>query len=188
MARSRPGGIFSVIFRTVEDDMNIGNGARSTSYARPGAEHEVSMAARSDACILLTGDPNRAQDLAYRLHLASGWRHGPFTVVHCDSADHAIERELFEALFPADDRPDGVAQLRLKQAGTVLLREVNRLPLETQQRLAHRLSEQHAGSRQRCRRRVMATSSEPLLDRVRQGTFDDSLYYRLNVMHFVVDP
>ena len=172
------------------------NGARADrrSTARQSEiqgrqKRDISLAARTDACILLTGSANPAQDLAYRVHLASGWRHGAFTVIDCGSADPALESHLLDALFSTDHhhRPSGVLQLRLVQAGTVLLREINKLPLPIQRRLATRLSDLWASSGPcRSRRRVMASSSEPLLDRVLGGTFDDSLYYRLNVMHLFV--
>jgi DNA-binding NtrC family response regulator len=65
----------------------------------------------------------------------------------------------------------------------VLLQEISFLPLVTQRRLARRLSELLPGP-QRSRRRLIASSSEPLFDRVMNGTFDDNLFYRLNVMQF----
>jgi transcriptional regulator of acetoin/glycerol metabolism len=34
----------------------------------------------------------------------------------------------------------------------------------------------------------MASTQEPLLPRVLDGTFDDRLYYRLNAIHFVLAP
>jgi DNA-binding NtrC family response regulator len=148
---------------------------------------DIALAARSDASILLTGNPETARRLAYRLHLASGWRYGAFTVIDCASGDPALEQTLVDALV--DDRPwqPGVVLLRLVQAGTVLLQEINALPLPIQRRLAACLSDQLAwAAAGRSRRRVIASTSEPLLDRVLAGTFDDSLYYRLNVMHFFV--
>jgi DNA-binding NtrC family response regulator len=36
------------------------------------------------------------------------------------------------------------------------------------------------------RSRVIASTPYPLLDRVTNGQFDDGLYYRLNVMHFLI--
>ncbi len=145
---------------------------------------DVALAARTDACILLTGLPDAARELAYRLHLSSGWRHGPFTVVDCAASDQGLENRVFDALFASDSPPQpGVLQLRLAQAGTVLLQEINCLPLGTQRRLARKLSEILPGPQQ-SRRRLIASSSEPLFDRVMKGTFDDSLFYRLNVMQF----
>jgi DNA-binding NtrC family response regulator len=54
-----------------------------------------------------------------------------------------------------------------------------------QARIADRLvtlSEKRLGAS----RRLMASTSEPLLPRVLDGTFDDRLFYRLNVIHFVL--
>jgi two-component system nitrogen regulation response regulator NtrX len=152
------------------------------------ADRDLALAARTDACLLLTGGPDRAQEVAYRLHLAGGWRHGAFTVIDCASPLPTVEPRVFDALFPpALPARAGIVQLRLVQAGTVLLKEINALPLPTQRRLARRLSEfgtqAEAG---RSRRRLMASSSEPLFDRVLAGTFDDALYYRLNVMQLAV--
>jgi len=172
---------------------------------------DEALAARTDACVFLRGRPEPAREFAYRLHLASGWRHGPFTVIDCRSPEPALEARLFEALFdaspggfarPAPPSPSlpgppmprsaretphapGVVQLRLVQAGTVLLQEVNRLPLAVQRALAARLTDQWGGA-VRSRRRLMASSSESLFERVCRGTFDDGLYYRLNVMYFFV--
>jgi DNA-binding NtrC family response regulator len=151
-------------------------------------QREIALAARSDACILITGGVKQARELAYQMHLASGWRHGAFRVIECSSGDPDLEIQLLEAIFPTDYHPaSGVLQLRLVQAGTVLLQEVNNLPLDTQRRLAGRLSDLCAAPAiGRSRRRLMASTSEPLIDRVFRGTFDDSLYYRLNVMQFFV--
>lgn len=168
------------------------NGAHagpSLKHSPPGSGRnpDIALAARSDASILLTGRPEPARRLAYRLHLASGWRHGAFTVIDCASGDGALEQSVLRALV--DDRPrqPGVLLLRLVQAGSVFLQEINALPLPIQRRLAACLSDQLTwGTPGRSRRRVMASSSEPLFERVLAGTFDDSLYYRLNVMHFFV--
>lgn len=153
---------------------------------RTGRNPDITLAARSDASILLTGRPEAARRFAYRLHLASGWRYGAFTVIDCASGDPGLEQTLLDALV--DDRPPepGVVLLRLVQAGSVLLQEINALPLPVQRRLAACLTDQLACAAGRSRRRVMASSSEALLERVLAGSFDDSLYYRLNVMHFFV--
>lgn len=152
----------------------------------PVRDPDVALAARTDACILLTGLPDAARELAYRFHLSSGWRHGPFNVIDCAASDPDLEARVFDALFPSDTPAQpGVMQLRLVQAGTVLLQEINCLPLATQRRLARRLPDLLPGPH-RSRRRLIASSSEPLFERVLNGTFDDSLFYRLNVMQFTV--
>lgn len=147
---------------------------------------DLSLAARTDASVLLTGDAEAAARLAYRLHLASGWRHGLFTVVDCASRG-TDEAAILDELFPSDRPTPGLVQLRLVQAGTVLLREVHELPLPVQRLVADRLQ---AFTRSltcgRSRRRLMASSSRPLIQLVHAGAFDDQLYYRLNTLHFSV--
>lgn len=156
-------------------------------FSKGREARDIALAARSDASILLTGRPDAARTFAYRLHLASGWRHGAFTVVDCASPAPWLESLLFDALFDEHPPTPGVVRLRLVQAGSVLLQEIRALPLPLQRRLAARLSDQFASiGAGRSRRRLMASTSEPLLDRVLAGTFDDSLFYRLNVIHFVV--
>lgn len=149
----------------------------------PPAGRDEALAARCDACVLLTGAADPAREFAYRLHLASGWRHGPFTVVDCRSSGRDFEARLFEALFDPPATP-GVLQIRLAQAGTVLLQEIHRLPLPVQRTLAGRLMERLRPGRSR--RRIIASTSEPLFERVCDGTFDDALFYRLNTIQFVV--
>lgn len=169
---------------TRQDRQAGGNSLARTSGSGP-EELEMAMVARTDACILLSGNPDAARDLAYRLHLASGWRHGAFTVVDCDSGNPGLEEQILEALFPAQPLRRGILHLRLVQAGTVLLREVNRLPHSIQKRLARQLTEAHlTPSIGKSRRRLMASTSESLTDRITDGSFDDQLFYRLNVVHF----
>jgi DNA-binding NtrC family response regulator len=173
----------------MDNDMTIPNQASLNGHHSAlwlGRDCEVALAARTDACILLNGLPDAARKLAYRLHLSSGWRHGPFTVIDCAMTDPALEEIVFGTSHPSDaSQRSDAPQLRLIQAGTVLLQEINRLPLSIQGRLARRLSDQHSAG-PRSRRRLIASSSEPLFERVLNGTFDDSLYYRLNVVQFMV--
>ena len=162
-------------------------GGVPNNHSRAGSlprDPDLVLAARTDAAVLLSGDAEACAALAYRLHLASGWRHGPFTVVDCASPE-TTETLVLDALFPPVVRTPGVLQLRLVQAGTVLLREVHALPLLVQTRIANRL-ESVTPAIGRSRRRLMASSSQALIDLVRAGAFDDRLYYRLNTLHIAV--
>lgn len=149
-------------------------------------ETDVARAAQTDACVLLTGSGTAAETLAYRIHSLSGWRYGPFIAVDCGLPEALVERRLLEALGSGDDsllEP----QPRLSQDGTLYLQEVGRLSTRLQAWLADRLT----GLRARrghvhVRRRVLASSSEFLLPRVYEGTFNDHLFYRLNVIHVVL--
>ena len=168
----------------------------------PMEETELFRAAQSDACVLFTGREG-VEALAFRIHNLSGWRHGPFISVDCGWPEPLLESRLFGGLRPSwpaqrasrfgvadvSDTASAVAQPQatLIQAGTLLLREVGRLSLTFQVRLADALGELRSHStHRRVRRRVMASTSESLLSRVNDGTFDACLFYRLNVIHLVL--
>jgi hypothetical protein len=59
---------------------------------------------------------------------------------------------------------------------TMILRDVDEMPHDDQQHLLEWL-DQAAG-----RTQIVSTSSRPLLARVEDGAFDETLYYRLNVV------
>jgi DNA-binding NtrC family response regulator len=149
---------------------------------------DLAHAVRSDACVLFTGDDQTAELLARRLHRMSGWRQGPFVAVDCSKPADFLESHLFTLLDV--DNPNGcdTPGPAPAQPGTVFLRDVGQLPRPLQERLSERLAILRANPRQtqQIRRRVISSTPTPLVERIEQGTFDDSLYYRLNVIHLVI--
>lgn len=156
--------------------------------ADPEPDPRLVSAAQNDLCVLLTGPPTQASAVALRIHNLSGWRSGPFVVVDCGGTDAVIEWQLFDVLrvrqtaeTATDPRPS------LNQAGTVFLHEVGKLGLWAQVRLRNILDASDTGARRgRLRQRVMASTSEALLRRVLDGTFDEELFCRLNVIRLEV--
>jgi hypothetical protein len=65
----------------------------------------------------------------------------------------------------------------------LVIRDVDHLTLAEQAALLWQLETESADAP----RRIIATSSASLFDRVQDGTFLDSLFYRLNVIHIVSD-
>jgi sigma-54 dependent transcriptional regulator, flagellar regulatory protein len=149
---------------------------------------DLSHAVRSDACVLFTGDEETAEVLARRVHTLSGWRQGPFVPVDCGQPADVLESNLFKLLDVENGKPVEGAWPTLSQSGTIYLRDVGRLPKRLQVRLSERLAALRTtpGEPRRIRRRVISSTPIPLIDRIEQGTFDDSLYYRLNVIHLVI--
>lgn len=150
-------------------------------------DFDLASAAQVGTTILFTGSAH-AVVLARRVHALSGCRWGRFLLVDCGWPDSTLEQRLFDVLRP-DSAPAAELHLRLLQPGTILLYEVGKLSRSAQVRLADALE---LGSRtdeqRRSRYRVMASTSEPLLQRVAAGTFDDRLYYRLNMLHVLLPP
>jgi DNA-binding NtrC family response regulator len=153
----------------------------------PITDVELSHAVQTDACVLVTGDHETAEALARRVHALSGWRHGPFVAVDCGRPDAAPR------LLPLQDEenpeaPAAAIGPRLSPSGTVFLRDVDKLDPTLQRRLSDRLAtlKTQAGAERRLRRRVISSSSTRLESRVKEGTFDARLFYRLNVIHMVI--
>jgi len=156
------------------------------------ANQDVIAAARNDRCILLTGAPPHASTLALRIHNLSGWRWGPFVAVDCGGSEAVLDRQLFDLLRIRSAAAAALAlepRPRLNQAGTVFLYEVGKLGLSLQVRLREVLQKSETVLRgDRLRQRIMASSSEPLLKRVLDGTFDEELFCRLTAIRLAVRP
>jgi DNA-binding NtrC family response regulator len=151
---------------------------------------DLSHAVQSDACVLFTGDHETAEALARRLHGLSGWRQGPFVAVDCGQSPASLESRLFELLEVENPKViQGESWPTLAQSGTVFLRDVGKLPPALQSRLSERLAalRTRPGEQRRIRRRVMSSSATPLDASIEDGRFDASLFYRLNVIHLVIE-
>lgn len=146
-------------------------------------ERELASAAGNAACVLFTG-PLHARTLALRIHSLSGWRWGPFLCVDCGAPASVLERDLFSVLT-ADLVAASASSARVLQGGTLFLEEVGKLRADAQARLRELLAQRGELGR-RPQLRIMASTSEPLLPRIKAATFDAHLFYRLNVLHFVL--
>ena len=140
---------------------------------RASLDLEVLGAAASDVCILFTG-PGSAREIAHRIHALGSARPGRFRAVDCGWPEALLEQQLFYVLRPGS-------------GGTIFLEEVGRLSLALQERLLEALGGP-SGSQGRTRPRVMAYTTEPLLQRALEGTFNERLFYRLNAIQVILPP
>ncbi len=151
------------------------------------SDFDLATAVRSDACVLFTGRKDTAESAAYLIHSLSGWRRGPFTVVDCGWPESVVESLLFGPAAESEPPTPAEPYPRMAQAGTILLQDVGRLGSAMQSKLADLpLRSRGPGRPGQSRRRLMASTCEPLLPRVLDGTFDDRLFYRLNVIQVLV--
>lgn len=134
---------------------------------------EIRRAARSDLPVLITGDPNEGWEIACAIDRTSRRPKSAVEVVDCRRFG-ALELVLGHA----DRQRHGTASI-------LLLQEIQALSLDEQARFEQRLAELRL-SRPNSGLRIIASSSMPLFERVLDGSFDERLYYRLNLIQMIV--
>ncbi len=106
-----------------------------------------------------------------------------------------MESEIFghvRGAFTHAER-DRIGKFSLVEDGTLLLDEIDCVPLESQAKLLRAFEErvfEPVGSDESkpFRGRLIVASNRPLGEEVKAGRFRSDLYYRLNVIEFVIPP
>ena len=148
--------------------------------------------AASDASVLITGESGTGKELVARyLHDSSARANKPFVSVNCAAIpENLLESELFGhekgAFTGAVARR--VGKFEQADGSTLLLDEISELDLRLQAKLLRALQEREidrvGGTRPiKVDIRVVATSNRDMEAEVRDGTFRQDLYYRLNVVN-----
>ncbi len=151
----------------------------------------ATLAARSDARVLLTGESGTGKELlAAHIHQASPFSAGPFVKVNCAAIPtELIESELFGHDKGAFTGAAGVrrGKFEIADGGTIFLDEVGDLHSNSQAKLLRVLQEgefHRVGGEQQLTVtvRVIAATNRDLQEMVAQGRFREDLFYRLNVV------
>lgn len=173
---------------------------RQLIWQDPATERVLGMAcqvARADVPVLITG-PNGSgkEKIAEIIQANSGVKDGPFVVVNCGALpSELIEAELFGAeagAYTGATRPrDG--KFAAADGGTLFLDEIGNLPLAGQMKLLRVLEtgrfERIGSNRERqVKVRVISATNADLPAMIRQGSFREDLYYRLNVIEINLPP
>ncbi|HPM80817.1 MAG TPA: sigma-54 dependent transcriptional regulator [Candidatus Anammoximicrobium sp.] len=150
-----------------------------------------------DTTVLLTGETGTGKThLARVIHGLSKQRDKPFSVVHCGTLPPSLlETELFGHVRGAftTAEADHVGRLEAAGDGTLLLDEIDCLPLECQTKLLRAVEERTfepigSAKPQQIGARIVAASNRCLEDEKAAGRFRADLYYRLNVVSFYLPP
>lgn len=155
------------------------------------------VAATDHTTVLIVGETGTGKELVARaVHFESDRAGGPFVPVNCS----AIPGNLFESAFFGhkkgaftDAKADQKGHFELADGGTLFLDEIGDMPLEMQVRLLRTLEERRIRPVGSSREidvdvRVVAATNRVLAAAVREGTFREDLYYRLNVFAIQVPP
>jgi transcriptional regulator with GAF, ATPase, and Fis domain len=161
-------------------------------------EQEIDRVARSDAKVLITGESGVGKEIVARAIHSRGPRAGHvFAPVNCAGLPETLlESELFghvKGSFTGAYR-DKPGKLETAHLGTIFLDEVGEMTLRMQGLLLRFLETGELqkvgadGSGRIVNVRVIAATNRDLRDMIKQGTFREDLFYRLNVIHIVVPP
>jgi len=162
-----------------------------------GVLEKVRKVAPTDASVLITGETGTGKELFARaIHSASARAEKPLIKVNCAALPTGlVESELFGhekgAFSGAIARRIG--RFELAHGGTIFLDEIGDVPADVQVKLLRVLQEREfervgGGTPIKADVRIIAATNRDLRKAVREGTFREDLYYRLNVFPLALPP
>ena len=172
-------------------------GIISVSGSMENAINIAGRSAASKATILITGESGTGKELiAKAIHFASPRKDKAFVAVNVTAlSENLLESELFgheKGAFTGADR-NRKGRFELATGGTLFIDEVGDMALSTQVKLLRVLQErviERVGGSEHIPIdvRIVAATNHILEDLVKQGTFRNDLFYRLNVVRIQLPP
>ena len=152
---------------------------------------------KTDSTVLIAGESGTGKEIvAKAIHFNGERRSKPFIAVHCGAIpENLLESELFGYVKGAFNGAvkDKIGKFEAANHGTIFLDEIGTMPMLLQTKLLRVLQEQEVervGSTHPIKIdvRVISATNQNLADEVKQGTFREDLYYRLNVIPVNLPP
>src|SRR5512136_2951593 len=151
----------------------------------------IGKVAPSDMTVLIQGESGTGKELVARaIHFNSRRLGKPFIAINCAAIPkELLESELFgfekEAFTGAVERKLG--KFEQANSGTIYLDEIGDMPLDLQSKILRVLQEKEitrTGGNQNIPvdLRIVAATNQDLEEKVRNKTFREDLFYRLNVV------
>jgi two-component system response regulator HupR/HoxA len=157
----------------------------------------IERVSKSDSTVLIQGENGTGKELIARaLHYNSPRRSGKFVVINCGAFnDNLLESELFghmKGSFTGAIK-DKKGLFEEADGGTLFLDEIGETSLSMQVKMLRVLQDSTftpVGSTKlrKTDARVLAATNRNLSAMVKDGTFREDLYYRLNVINLGVPP
>jgi transcriptional regulator with GAF, ATPase, and Fis domain len=158
---------------------------------------KIEKVARADISVLITGETGTGKELIAReIHKRGGRAKGPLVVINCGAIpENLMESELFGHVKGAFTGAIATRPGRFQAAhgGTLFLDEIGEMPLHLQVKILRALQERQVTKvgdtkSETVDIRVVAATHRNLEQMVKEGTFREDLYYRLNVVQIHLPP
>lgn len=157
----------------------------------------IGQVAASDVTVMITGESGTGKELIARSIYKHSLRSAlPFSAVNCAAIpDNLIESELFgheKGAFTGATN-QRIGKFELCDKGTIFLDEIGDMAPATQTKILRVLQEgeiQRVGGSETLKVdvRILAATNKPLEAMVKDNTFREDLYYRLNVVRIHIPP
>jgi Nif-specific regulatory protein len=181
----------------LQEDIQLEHNMIGESQRMRDVYQFIARVAPTVSTVLIWGESGTGKELAARaIHLNSPRRNKPFIAVNCAAlTETLLESELFGhekgAFTGAVAQKKG--KLEVADGGTLFLDEVGEMPQLLQAKLLRVLQEREfervGGTRTlKVDIRLIAATNKDLEEAIRQGSFRQDLYYRLNVVALSMPP
>ncbi|HYA91177.1 MAG TPA: sigma-54 dependent transcriptional regulator [Thermodesulfobacteriota bacterium] len=157
----------------------------------------ISDIANTDSTALIQGESGTGKELIARaIHFNSHRKNKPFVVANCSAySQNLLESELFgheKGSFTGAIRRK-IGRFEMANGGTIFLDEIGEVSPPTQILLLrvlqdHRFERVGGEETLEVDVRVIAATNKNLTEEMKNGTFREDLYYRLNVIPIFVPP
>ena len=186
--------------RKARRELELNFDLRGMVWQDPATERVLHLAcqvARADVPVLISGPNGTGKErIAEIIQANSMVADGPFVVLNCGALpSELIEAELFGADAGAYTGASKAREGKFEAAdgGTLFLDEIGNLPLAGQMKLLRVLEtgrfERLGSNRERqVKVRVVSATNADLPAMIRDGSFREDLYYRLNTVELALPP
>lgn len=154
--------------------------------------------AKSELNILIEGETGTGKEIfAQSIHNESTRKNGPFVAINCATLPESLlESELMgyeEGAFTGAKRGGKMGLFERAHKGSIFLDEINQIPFHLQSKLLRVIQEKEVlrlGGEKiiPVDVRIITATNEDIIEKIKNGTFRNDLYYRINVLNLKLPP
>lgn len=154
--------------------------------------------AHADIPIHLTGEPGSGKEmLAQAIHYGGTKAEGPFITLNCSVIPPALlEMELFgfqKEAYTTEQQPLQIGRIEQALEGTLFIEDIDKMPLSIQGKLLNYMVDHcfyRVGGVEKITSptRIITSTSESIEVLVKQGNFNEQLYFHLSVITIDIPP